>query len=73
MNHVRFLRVIGVRTTALKPSVVAVVDNAHVVKWNPKGWECACDVWTLGTEDGTCEHVEAVAALLDPRVVGDAG
>lgn len=68
---VRFLRVAGVRSH--QPSVVAIVDGIRV-KWNLKpGWLCDCDEWNEGEDGETCEHVEAVAALLDPRVLGDAG
>jgi hypothetical protein len=69
---IRFLRVQGIRSH--QPSVVAIVDDDIRVKWNLKpGWLCDCDEWHDGNDGDTCPHVEAVAALLDPRVLGDAG
>lgn len=64
---VRFLRVNGIRSH--QPAVVAILDGI-LVKWNRHGWTCGCDDWALGDD---CQHVDAVAALLDDRVLGDAG
>jgi 4-hydroxy-3-methylbut-2-enyl diphosphate reductase IspH len=62
---VKFLRVSGHRSH--EPVVLARVDD-HGVRWTDrKGWECDCDQ----PVDATCPHVEAVADLLDPRVIGD--
>jgi hypothetical protein len=33
---------------------------------------CDCDTWQTGNDDDTCEHVDAVADLLDDRVLGEA-
>lgn len=62
---VRFLRVLGTRSRT--PAVVALVDG-HLVKWNPgPGWVTACDCDDLDT----CQHIDAVLDLLDPRVIGE--
>lgn len=65
--NVKFLRVIGVRSTSHQPAIVALVDD-HLVKWNGGDWitQCACP------EDEACRHLDAVLALLDDRVLGDA-
>lgn len=57
---VRILRVIGVRSTS--PGVLAIVDGNRV-RWDGRRWSCACP-------DPACQHVDAVADLLDPRVTG---
>ena len=67
---VKFLRVNGIRSH--QPAVVAIVDNTRV-KWHKNGWACDCDAWTTGAEGDSCQHVDAVAELLDPRVTGETG
>lgn len=65
--NVRFLRVNGIR--GREPIVQAIVDNL-LVKWSPEidGWDCQC----LDPQDeDVCDHINAVADLLDPRVLGD--
>ncbi len=60
---VRFLRVLGVRSD--RPTVLAIADG-HRVGWDlRRGWTCTCP-----TDDAECPHVDLVAALLDPRVLG---
>jgi hypothetical protein len=71
VNTVKFIRVLGTRSR--QPSVVAVVDGVRV-KWNLNpGWSCDCEDWQLGDDGDSCQHVDAVAELLDDRVLGDAG
>lgn len=66
---IKFIRVLGRR--AQQPGVVALVDGIRV-KWNRKdGWLCDCETWIDGDDGDTCPHVEAVADLLDDRVLGD--
>ncbi len=63
---IQFLRVLGIR--AQKPAVLAAADD-HLVRWGVKGWSCDC----VDFELDWCDHVRAVAALLDDRVTdGDA-
>jgi hypothetical protein len=70
---ISFLRIIGVRSTSHQPAVVALVDGIRV-KWNlGPGWSCDCDDWQDGTDGDSCQHVDGVVDLLDPRVLGDAG
>lgn len=59
---VRFLRVSGVRST--DPVVLAIVEE-YLVRWRADGWTCEC-----AAEGDTCSHVDAVAGLLDERVLG---
>jgi len=60
--NIRFLRVLSVR--ACQPGVLAIVDG-HRVRWRPgDGWSCDCPI-----EGDSCPHVDAVDALLDPRVL----
>lgn len=62
---VHFIRVLGQRSRT--PAVVALVDGL-LVKWNPgPGWLTDCDC----PEDEDCQHVDAVLAHLDPRVLGE--
>ena len=68
---IRFLRVQGIRSHA--PAVLAFVDGIRV-KWRTStGWTCDCDGWQEGAEGDDCQHVAAVADLLDDRVLGEAG
>lgn len=61
---IKFLRVNGIR--AKDPVVLAIVDG-NLVRWKQnRGWTCDCD-----TEGDECAHVDAVADLLDDRVLGD--
>ncbi|UXA10373.1 hypothetical protein KXD97_19815 [Mycobacterium sp. SMC-8] len=61
---IRFLRVLGSR--AQHPTVLAIADD-YAVRWDPKDdWSCTCDELTFPE----CPHVDAVEALLDPRVTG---
>lgn len=66
---IKFLRVLGLRSS--QPSVLATVADetgAAFVRWDRRRWTCDCDA-----EGDQCPHVDAVADLLDPRVLGDAG
>lgn len=59
---ISILRVLGIRSST--PAILARVDE-HRVDWNPhRGWTCTCD-----TEGDECAHVDAIADLIDPRVV----
>lgn len=59
---VRIIRVLGIRSR--DPSVLAGVDRS-LVRWTPRdGWTCDCDAV------GSCDHVDTIAGLLDPRVIG---
>ena len=72
MTQVRILRVLGIqsRQPDREALIIAVVDNNLVRFSRRDGWTCRCnDV----TEDECCSHVDAVADLLDDRVLGDAG
>lgn len=61
---INFLRVLGHRSRSA--AVLAIADGEQV-RWQPTdGWSCTCD-----TDADDCPHVDAVADLLDPRVVGD--
>ena len=62
--NVKILRVLGIR--AKDPGIIATVDN-NLVKWNSRrDWDCAC----LTDEDEfECEHIEAIRALVDDRVL----
>ena len=46
------------------PAVLASVDGLPVA-WDVRGWRCAYEC------PDDCPHIEAVAALLDPSVLGD--
>ena len=60
---VSILRVVGVRSTS--PLVRAQVDE-HRVEWMPRrDWTCTC---LTEADEFLCEHVEALVALIDPRV-----
>lgn len=60
--NLQFMRVLGARSAG--PGVLAIADG-NAVRWRPGGgWSCECD-----TPGDTCPHVDAVAALLDDRVL----
>ncbi len=62
---VAFLRILSHRTR--QPVVLAVVEDEHLVRWQPRGgWTCDCPQ----PEGTSCEHVNRVAALLHPNVLG---
>jgi hypothetical protein len=68
---VQFLRIIssGSRSTGrYRPEVTAFADGRFKVTWRPRqGWACRdCD----NPDAEWCAHVDAVAALLSPIVVG---
>lgn len=65
--NVRFLRVLGANAQVLKPGIVAVVDD-HLVRWNGGDWTTYCPC----PEGEACPHLDAVLALLDDRVLGEA-
>jgi hypothetical protein len=70
MTKVRFLRVLGIRskTPAREPIVMAIAEDQLVKFSRRDGWTCDCDL-----DGNECPHVDAVADLLDDRVLGDAG
>ena len=62
--NIKFLRVLGIRSK--HPSVVATVDG-HLVKWNCRDpWTCDC---LTDLDEYECDHIEAIRALLDDRVL----
>ena len=62
--NISILRVVGMRSTS--PHVRAEVDE-HRVEWSPrKNWTCTC---LTEADEFLCEHVDALLALLDPRVL----
>ena len=64
--NIQFIRVTS--AASLRSGIVAHIDGT-VTKWDRgPGWRCTCPTWRGGAP--TCEHVEAVAALIDPRVFG---
>ncbi|RIK16414.1 MAG: hypothetical protein DCC50_05000 [Acidobacteria bacterium] len=67
MSHfpsVAFLHVAGYRSH--RPGVLAIVDSTFRARWQRGEWTCDCDA-----DEGTsCEHVNRVAALLHPNVLG---
>lgn len=71
MTSVRFLRVNGIGAKHIpnrEPLVMAICDDQLVKFSRRDGWTCDCE-----GEGDQCQHVDDVADLLDPRVLGDAG
>lgn len=64
MSGVRIMRVLG--SNSRRPDILATVDG-HRVRWRPDGWDCTCT--TPG--DDPCPHIDAVANLIDPRILGE--
>lgn len=66
LPDVRFLRVLSVRSRG--PAILATVDGLRV-RWQPRTeWDCDC---LTDDDEYACDHIEAVCALLDPRVLGE--
>ncbi|HSJ21378.1 MAG TPA: hypothetical protein VK964_12455 [Nocardioidaceae bacterium] len=67
---IRVLRVLGIsaKVPASEPLVIAIADDQLVKFSRRDGWTCDCHA-----EGDECPHVDAVADLLDDRVLGDAG
>lgn len=63
--NIKILAVHGIRSHI--PVVLAAIDD-HFVKWNKRdGWSCDC---VIPDDELTCEHVDAMADMLDDKVLG---
>ena len=63
--NIKILAVHGIRSH--RPVVLAVIDG-YRVRWSgPHGWECDC---LTDRDDLTCDHVNAMADILDDKVLG---
>ena len=65
-TSVQFRRVLGVNVSrrSMRPQIIAMVDEVHRVTWDSRGWDCTCG-------DEHCGHIDVVADLVSPRVVGE--
>lgn len=70
---VRFLRIVGMhaKLPARDARVIAIVNDKQVVKWSIRdGFTCR-NCTDPEDSEYECDHVNAVADLLDPRVIGE--